>query len=457
MSHQNAPFITRLLSSNRRSTSTATFGGAAGPGTPSYSSLLVHPTIGERFESQRARRLRLLETLAASTDGEMMEMLPEERPDEAFERLFEHVGQYYNGLEAVLPKRAKSRRRRVRSASGTRAPQPRSSEAQVHAPLWRPPRLPKKQEAEQVQVGRRQAKSAEPCRVGRAPYDLADVGLHDSESGLVLEEADYEEPKSKTAEVQTAKRRTRVASTQTEPPGLTSRASCSSKACARQALAPAPAVPCRRVSKTANMMSPPAVPQLKEMKCPAAVSGAAEPSRPRRVPARRGAGKAIPRVAAAQAKEDLPLHSRNVLARRIGVPTVYPAADGNGLRVSRPVVPPDYLENLGPSQASELLAGYGSMPLYSGPAQGEPFEVPSLTLDSATLQLERLVEETHMALVRDGLIQETSPKDGPTLLGPVPTLDAVDRALEELHRGLAEIDSALGRTPAGGSGTLTGV
>lgn len=77
-------------------------------------------------------------------------------------------------------------------------------------------------------------------------------------------------------------------------------------------------------------------------------------------------------------------------------------------------------------------------------------------LDSATLQLERLVEETHLALVRDGLLSPSLaaawnlPRERGLLAtapdAAIPSLDAVDRALEELQRGLAEIDSALGRS-----------
>lgn len=69
-------------------------------------------------------------------------------------------------------------------------------------------------------------------------------------------------------------------------------------------------------------------------------------------------------------------------------------------------------------------------------------QLSSTGLDLATLQLERLVEETHQALVRDGMIQ--GGEAGCGIAAPaVPSLDAVDRALEELQRGLAEIDSAI--------------
>lgn len=85
---------------------------------------------------------------------------------------------------------------------------------------------------------------------------------------------------------------------------------------------------------------------------------------------------------------------------------------------------------------------------------------PNMGLDEATSALERLVEETHQTLVRDGLIQDSS-EPMPSLNfnagshgmrdsqsgAPhvIPSLDAVDRALEELQRGLVEIDTALAR------------
>lgn len=78
-------------------------------------------------------------------------------------------------------------------------------------------------------------------------------------------------------------------------------------------------------------------------------------------------------------------------------------------------------------------------------------DAPALTLDSATLQLEQLVEETHRALVRDGLIQPGAVQKAPQSFfqeaSVAPSLDAVDRALEELQRGLLEIDTVLGRQP----------
>jgi len=87
-----------------------------------------------------------------------------------------------------------------------------------------------------------------------------------------------------------------------------------------------------------------------------------------------------------------------------------------------------------------------------------------LDFDGPTRQLERVVEETHLTLVRNGLLppdggrgdraDDTSMQsssaaafgcdsfaDSPA----IPSLDAVDRALEELQVGLAEIDNTLGR------------
>jgi len=93
-------------------------------------------------------------------------------------------------------------------------------------------------------------------------------------------------------------------------------------------------------------------------------------------------------------------------------------------------------------------------------------------LDEATLQLEKLVEETHQALVRDGLLAARDASDGyerhvgaasaaPTAYRrspsapeeiildstnntlSIPSLDAVDSALEELRRGLLEIDGSI--------------
>lgn len=64
--------------------------------------------------------------------------------------------------------------------------------------------------------------------------------------------------------------------------------------------------------------------------------------------------------------------------------------------------------------------------------------------DHVTRELERLVEETHRNLVSDGLIQADPSWEAPNgFPGPLPSLDAVDMALEELRRGLAEIDLAL--------------
>lgn len=97
-----------------------------------------------------------------------------------------------------------------------------------------------------------------------------------------------------------------------------------------------------------------------------------------------------------------------------------------------------------------------------------------LDFDGPTLQLERLVEETHLALVRNGLLPPDSARgcravdmqsssatgqvavSGCDTVGensPIPSLDAVDRALEELQMGLAEIDSTLGRPGGVGVGS----
>ncbi|CAK0816865.1 unnamed protein product, partial [Prorocentrum cordatum] len=70
--------------------------------------------------------------------------------------------------------------------------------------------------------------------------------------------------------------------------------------------------------------------------------------------------------------------------------------------------------------------------------------MPFPVLDDATLQLERLVEDTHRALLRDGLIgRADGPAGDPGGALALPSLDAVDRALEELQSGLREIDDAL--------------
>lgn len=74
-------------------------------------------------------------------------------------------------------------------------------------------------------------------------------------------------------------------------------------------------------------------------------------------------------------------------------------------------------------------------------------------LDEATLALDSLVEETHQTLIRDGYIEIDDCRPGAPICEQLPvesaggtSLDAVDRALEELKRGLFEIDNALGRT-----------
>lgn len=119
-------------------------------------------------------------------------------------------------------------------------------------------------------------------------------------------------------------------------------------------------------------------------------------------------------------------------------------------------------------------------------------EIDGLDFDEPTAHLERLVEETHVALVRKGLLPPNTGRGGTSVdvqsaatavqaasgecengriqsLDTVdftsyvqsaatdvqaasgeciPSLDAVDRALDELQVGLAEIDRTLGR-PAG--------
>jgi len=65
-----------------------------------------------------------------------------------------------------------------------------------------------------------------------------------------------------------------------------------------------------------------------------------------------------------------------------------------------------------------------------------------LDLDNATRQLEQLVEETHRALRAGTHNQDASLSEGSQA---APSLDAVDRALEELQRGLLEIDTVLAK------------
>lgn len=130
-------------------------------------------------------------------------------------------------------------------------------------------------------------------------------------------------------------------------------------------------------------------------------------------------------------------------------------------------VPLDYLQTLqdshGPGRGQEqrpppsLLTNAPSWPPR---AASVAMTGPNMGLDEATSALERLVEETHQTLVRDGLIQDSSEpmpslnfnagshgardsqSEAPHV---IPSLDAVDRALEELQRGLVEIDIALAR------------
>lgn len=73
------------------------------------------------------------------------------------------------------------------------------------------------------------------------------------------------------------------------------------------------------------------------------------------------------------------------------------------------------------------------------------FPLPAAVLDEATLALEKLVEETHQSLVRDGLIHEGSKSAPESVLPVIPSLDAVDRALEESLRGSMRGLDQLGR------------
>lgn len=95
-----------------------------------------------------------------------------------------------------------------------------------------------------------------------------------------------------------------------------------------------------------------------------------------------------------------------------------------------------------------------------------------LGLDEATVALESLVEETHRVLVRDGFLDPGDLLTGGGLFPSnlslaqdaamrlehnsggeltcepaIPSLDLVDKALEELQRGLAEIDTSLSLSP----------
>jgi len=75
-------------------------------------------------------------------------------------------------------------------------------------------------------------------------------------------------------------------------------------------------------------------------------------------------------------------------------------------------------------------------------------EAPSL--DSAALQLERLVEDIHRTLERDALIKgAVEPGAALPPSQGTPSLSTVDHLLEELQQGLAEIDTALGKSVSG--------
>lgn len=98
-----------------------------------------------------------------------------------------------------------------------------------------------------------------------------------------------------------------------------------------------------------------------------------------------------------------------------------------------PPLPPPAPSTPPPDAAAQPPAGTGAGP------EAPPAPSP----DHVTRELERLVEETHQHLVSDGLIPADSCSDNSVMFGPLPSLDAVDQALEELRRGLEEIDSAL--------------
>lgn len=111
-------------------------------------------------------------------------------------------------------------------------------------------------------------------------------------------------------------------------------------------------------------------------------------------------------------------------------------------RAPQPVLPG------APEVGVNRASAHAAEPSAAAPASASVFEAV-FGFDDATLQLERLVEETHQALLRDGLIEsDTAEVSGPA----IPSLDAVDKALEELQRGLAEIDGVLSHPQPAASG-----
>lgn len=102
----------------------------------------------------------------------------------------------------------------------------------------------------------------------------------------------------------------------------------------------------------------------------------------------------------------------------------------------RPKAPLAPSEKEAPSLSAVRFNPRGVGPSDTAAPPAEP-----LNLDSATRQLEQLVQETHQALVRDGIING----EHTTVPSATPNLDAVDRALEELQRGLLEIDHVLAK------------
>lgn len=110
-------------------------------------------------------------------------------------------------------------------------------------------------------------------------------------------------------------------------------------------------------------------------------------------------------------------------------------------------VAPDYLQHREAECASVLVSTAADQSAISH-MSSSTFPQAALGFDEATLQLERLVEQTHQSLLRDGLIAGCGGDAAAAGALPLPSLDAVDKALEELQRGLAEIDGVLAQPPA---------
>jgi len=149
--------------------------------------------------------------------------------------------------------------------------------------------------------------------------------------------------------------------------------------------------------------------------------------------------------------------------------TVYPVDYATASQSLQPAlrrppvrIPPDYLHNLQDTYVSSSCMNEESRG--KDPTDGQQAiaeqqrhtvevhigsidQVPllALGLDEATVALERLVEETHQSLVREGLMNSAPPVSASSQGYGIPSLDSVDLALEELQRGLVEIDNALAR------------